>query len=510
MIVRSAAGSLRNDIAAIEEGFEVEELPEQQMVELDEQMTQLAGGAASAFEGLIEEGFQTEAELLMIPLLSISRESSQAPIGAALKSMGEAGSREFNVAMARWLSHRDTQLLLELGSKLNGSSVGDGAGAELGEIAVRLWSEADGENGKRAQDALGILGELKAEGAGIAGERLAAQIREAFDSAPPPTEPQPWRSRLDRLGAFEKQDLIPSGMAADLEAQAVSRSLAQVPAADEAEMATQLVDVLARATERSSKPNLQDSKEALDASPWISAHSPHAQHLRLLISLGLATDDQPPQSPYGVDELVELAQMHKLSAIPVLALWLERFRPQPDEAARVIEPYSVGRHRLPPSLERAIDAYSERLDAEGRFRLVRGFLHQPLEKGRLRPAVLRQLGITSADPEQMTDSITQRYTKATTNPERETALAIWEAFAPSSAKHRKRLIQEVFVPLCGLNVGGYELCRKYLSLCKRPPRGTKEEILSALNHAPDLRRLKKMRHRMKEVGLRPLPKIEGQ
>lgn len=509
LIVRSAAGSLRNDIAELEEDFKVEELPEQQMVELDERLTRLASGAASTFEGLIERGFQTEAELLMVPLLSISRESCQTPIGAALKSMEEAEGRELNVAMARWLSHRDTQLLLELGSKLNGSSVGDGAAAELGEIAARLWGETDGENSSRAGDALGLLGELKAEGADIAGERFVAQIQEEFDSAPPPTEPQPWRFRLDRLGAFEKQGLIAPGMAADLEAQAVNRSLAQVPAAEEAEMASQLVDVLAQAAVRASKPALQDSMEALDASPWVSAHSPYVQHLRLLISLGLATDDHPPQSPYAVDEFVELAQTHKLSAIPALALWLERFRPQPDEAARVIEPYSVGRYRLPPSLEKAINAYSEGLDAEGRFRLVRGFLHQPLEKGRLRPAVLRQLGIASADPEQITDSIVQRYTKATTNPERETALAIWEAFAPSSAKYRKRLIQEVFVPLCGLNVGGYELCRKYLVLCQRPPRGTKEQILAALNQAPDLRRLKKMRHRMKEVGLRPLPKIDG-
>jgi hypothetical protein len=68
------------------------------------------------------------------------------------------------------------------------------------------------------------------------------------------------------------------------------------------------------------------------------------------------------------------------------------------------------------------------------------------------------------------------------------------------------LIQKVFVPLCSMNVGGFELCRKYLDLCARPQRGTKDEIFDVIGAAPDAERLEKMRKRMKEVGLKPLPK----
>lgn len=75
--------------------------------------------------------------------------------------------------------------------------------------------------------------------------------------------------------------------------------------------------------------------------------------------------------------------------------------------------------------------YTVNLDAAGQFLMIQGLLQSPYSHGKPRPELLRQLGIEGADPEQVTVSIIERFKISRKNPEREAALSIWRAFAPT-------------------------------------------------------------------------------
>lgn len=505
-LLRATATSLREEIESIEAELATDELPEQRMVELAEQLDRLVAGTGSVSGDLVGARQQPEAETLLVPLLGAAgRDSSQSSIEEALDAVEQGTTREFNVALARWLSHRSTETFVRYAPKLDAGELDDGAAVELGEILGRLWREAEAGEVDATADAIAQMGQLCRRGAGIEVERLGAEVRASFEvSIVDQVAAEELRPRVERLENLVAENLLSDGEGADVLVEAATRALREpLPAGRAPTVGSALVELLDWAPFDASEERMEEALEALEASPWIEAQPPFAQILRLQVEAGMGRDGLP-ESPYDVDELADLAETHEADFVPGVALWLDRFEPEPTAAARVLRPYLDG--RLPTSLDAAVDAYSSNLDATGRFRLVEGMLQSPFSDGRPKPAILRRLGIEGADPEQVTVSIVDRFERSHSNPEREAALAVWRAFAPTGAKHRKQLVRRVFIPLCGKSVGGYELCRKYLDLCRRPPRGTKNELLDALGAAPDKKRLDKMRLRMKEVGLKPLPK----
>lgn len=505
-ILRAAATSLVDDIESIETELGTEELPEQQMVEKADQLDSLVGGTTTVFDSLVVAGQQGDGEMILTPLLGgVARESAQAAIAKALESIESAHTREFNVALARWLSNRPTATLLDHVAKLDASQLKDGAALELGEILARLWREADTEESPFARQGFERIGELHRSDAGASVERLAEEVKNAFEHfVTDEATANRQRTRIELLEMLVAEHLLTDQAGADVLVDWVNRALAEQPSpGEESGIASLLVEALEWAPGEASEPLLQSTKEALDSSPWIGAQPPFTQIIRLQIEAGLARSGLP-DSPYGVEELAELAAAHGAQFNPAVLLWLDRYGPDPGAVATVLQPFLD--RRLSSTLEGAVKRYTVDLDAAGQFLMIQGLLQSPYSQGKPRPELLRQLGIEGADPEQVTVSIIDRFKISRKNPEREAALSIWRAFAPTKSKYRKKLIQKVFVPLCSKNVGGYELCRKYLDLCARPPRGTKDEILDVIGAAPDAERLEKMRKRMKEVGLKPLPK----
>jgi hypothetical protein len=505
-LIRGAASSLGEDLSALEAELGEEELEEQRMVELSEQLTQLVAGVSAVSRALADTDYLPDAEGLLMPLLAnLHREAAQGEVESALDRIEQGRSREFCVALARWLSHRTTETLLEYGHKLNGDVLNDGAAPELEEITARLWREADDEESNDARSALELMGKLRSSGATIKGERLGKEARSAFES--PVADAvgiEHRRATIDLLDVVVAEGLLEDTVAADMLVNAVSRALTESPPPGlEQELAHQLVRMLEWAPEKAHESNLVEAREALTATPWIATQVPMAQTLNLQIEAGLSPA-KTTAVPLEIDELAELAENYRDDFIPAAELLLTRFRVGPAAAAKILNPYF--RRALPPGLARAVDTYTSRLDGAGRFRFLRGQLQQSYDRTKPRTHLLRQLGIETADPDQVTGAIVERFEKAHRNPEREAVLTIWRAFAPEKFKHRRQLIRRVFVPFCRRNVGGYEACRRNLDLCAPPPRGSKPEILNALAAAPDSDRLDMMRRRMKEVGLRPLPK----
>lgn len=505
-LLRAAAAYLAEIAEQIEVELSAEGVPELRIEERGEQLRQLVDGVSSAFDALIDADVQADAETLLLPLLEQAhRDSDRAAIERALARIEKADGREFNVALAKWLSHRPTATLLEHGRKLDGGKIGDSATAELGEIVARLWHEGVGEEDEAARTGLELISELRGSGAELASGRLGEAVRESFepavlDEAGVARE----RGKIDLLNLMVAEGLLGDSEAADVLVDAVTRGLAQeLPPGNEPALAELLVEMLEWAPDHAAPERLRATREALTSSPWITAQAPYFQTLRLQVEAGLGRGGTP-DPPFDVDELAEWTEAHRYAFAAGAALWLERFDPSPAAAAKVLQPYFTRALRKP--LAGAVSRYSQGLTSAGRFRLLRG----PLRRPRPNPRLLRQLGIEDADPERVTTAIVDRFMHARRNPEREAALKIWRSFSPHMLQHpgkyRIRLIREVFIPFCVMNIGGYEMSRRYLDLCKRPPRGTKEEILEALAKAPDPKRLEKMRKRMKGIGLRPLPK----
>ena len=158
---------------------------------------------------------------------------------------------------------------------------------------------------------------------------------------------------------------------------------------------------------------------------------------------------------------------HGSAFIPGVIVWLERFSPTPRQASNALRPLLQA--PLDSRFARALATFSRRQTPLGRYRLVGPLIEWPARRSSS-PRLLWRSAYGEHDP----DGSRKRSSKRSSAPpttEPEAVLRLWRTFEPEQAKHRRILIRKVFMPLCEHGVGGYELCRRYLNLCKEPPRG---------------------------------------
>lgn len=500
-LLDEAATSLRGDVGKLEELLSDDEIAQDRVDELVSELDEKVVGTLTVSRALLHRGQGERAEtLLSVALGCTRREPLQEPIEETLKLLERASSPALNAALARWLSYQPTTVLLRFGAKLDPVALGAGAEEELGEILARLWREADeGESGE-ARKALALLGRCCREGASARIKRLAEEARGSFAGEILDEAGIERRRRItELLRAVAGEELLSRREASDILVEAANRMLVEIAPSDQAGALTSLVEQSVEwAAWEASSGDLEATREALEQSPWLPSTSVGGAMVRLLVEAALAQDQERPESPFDPSEMSSLAEGHRHHFARGVALWLERFDPAPPAAAAVLRAYFP--KPLPSPLAESVEKYARRQRPAGRYQLVAGMIEWP---SRWRPQLrlLRQLGIQGADPEKVTARIVGRFERANNHRDRQDALVIWSAFAPRDARYRRRLITEVFIPLAGMGVGGYELCSRFLGLCREPPRGTKGPLIEALSQPPDRQRGKQMQKRMKEMGL---------
>ena len=306
------------------------------------------------------------------------------------------------------------------------------------------------------------------------------------------------RGRIALLEKVRGLDLIASEAAAGIILGFTEKTLASKPAQGQAAaVAAFLRECFVEYADHAPEERLASCQDALTDSAWIASHSPDLEIIRLRLAGGAAKSES--KSPYSAEEIEALVSEHGSAFIPGVIVWLERFSPTPRQASNALRPLLQA--PLDSRFARALATFSRRQTPLGRYRLVGPLIEWPARRSSS-PRLLLALGIRGADPDRVTEAIVKRYERSSNNREREAVLRLWRTFEPEQAKHRRILIRKVFMPLCEHGVGGYELCRRYLNLCKEPPRGTKAmlvEILSKGAPRPELAR--KMQRRRRDLGL---------
>jgi DNA-binding transcriptional ArsR family regulator len=499
-LIRSTAAELSATVDRLEARLKDETLDEAVGASTIQRLEEIVAGIVTTSQALNPEA-QEATEVLLAPLLrSVRRESLQAEIEAVLEKLQVARERNFNLALARWLSHRPTSTFTRLSPKLDPGALEQGARDELGEILARLWLEAVGGSAD-AREGIVRIAEIRRGGAAVGLARLEEEIRASFAGAVTNhAEAEQQQDRFALLRAVAKEDLIQPSLAADILLEAAERTLASSPGAEQgAEIAKLLQGEFAWAAPIASEARLQASREALASSPWIASFPPVSEILQLQVEAALSRGQKRPSSPFKSDAMLALAESHGTDFIPGIALWLQGFHPQPRYAIKVLAPY-LGTV-LSSALAAAVEAYREGLSPAGCYRMVHDQIASPPQHRRLNGKLLVQLGIQDADSEKVADAIVERFKHAHNETGRKDVMTIWRAFAPQDAKIRRKLIKEVFIPLSGEGTGAYELSRKNLDLCQPPPRGTKRELRKALAKSPNKESGRKMAKRMQEVGL---------
>jgi hypothetical protein len=503
-ILPATSTALKNDLEAIEGSLRDDEFVDEQIEQLEARLTRLVDGIAAASRELIERDDPADAEALFAPILSeVRRSSEQERISAALDAFERGQNPQFVTELARWLSHVPTEIFVRQSEKLDGKVLGGGARVELGEVLARLWHEATEEQLDIAERGFLQIGALHRDGAAIElarlGKEMEASLLNPLFNEEAVDQQRPRTALVQRLSEF---GLLDAGEAADLLLESVKVAMAEAPGVEAAALlASFLQEVVEWAAPRAAPGRVESTRAALDESTWLAEQSPQLETLHLQLAAAMASEARRAKSPYSSNQIKELVKAYGSSFVPGVILWLLAFRPPPDRVASSLWPMLV--QTMPPSLIEALRSYAEKLSPTGRFRLIERVARRPVISSRLERN-LQLLGIAEADPKLTTVLILKRFKEATANRHRESTLRVWRAFDPDAPAVRRKLINEVFIPIAKHGVGGYELARKYLSVAKDPPRGTKGKLLKALENKDRSRaQRRRMRKRVEEFGLKP-------
>jgi len=340
-LLTATADAIRDEIDDIESEFQTEELPEGRMVELTEELNVLVSGIGRVVRTLIESEEGQGAEVLLAPALERSlREDVQPTIEETLSAIERAEQREFNLVLARWLSHRPTDALARFGSKLNPAALQRGENAEIEEILARLWNEALTERGEEAKGALSILAGLRHEGANLSSRRLIEEAGLTLEN-PPETEEEVGtrEAALQVLRFLAQEGLLAPLQTSRLQLALVRSLLSQAPNVGiEDTVIHLLLEALYDGRRDASDEELEEVREGLANSPWAVGRSPLAETVELL-AVGALAQKEKRRSPFESKKMTELATEYQDQFERGAAAWLVDFRPKAVTAARVLAPF---------------------------------------------------------------------------------------------------------------------------------------------------------------------------
>lgn len=498
LLVSAAADALGVELDEISSEL-TEDIDDEAAGRLNGYLDELFTAVGSAAAGLYKAENPRSAEVLYSPVLQAKVGGRQSErIDASLRQLGPALTDGFNTALGKWLASQPSESFVRFADSISGRLLAENAVTELGQLAAQLWREGAEEDSSEASDGLAKLSALQEEGASIGLDRLTTEVERSFEETlADASQVERQETRLNLLDELLGRELIGADRAGEIVLAAAKRSLeAQPVEGDAPEIARLLQRMCLFGADKTSIEAAESILEALASSSWIETQRVVQATIRL--ALGATAEEDKPSPPFSPSEIADLARANPRGFIEGITIWLERFHPSPAAAARGLRP--VLGILMPKELVAPLAAYSEPLDPDERYLLIKDLIEPP-SSARFMSSSLQALGISGADPERVTKAIVKRYEEAPNNGKREGALEIWEAFEPRIDRDRRALITKVFIPLAGHGIGGFKLARKYLHLCKDPPRGTKGNLLKAIEEAPRRSLRRSMEKRVVEVGL---------
>ena len=329
-LAQAAAGALREQVGRSEALLSRDDIGQFSVDELTAELTRLVEGASTQSRYLLRAEDQESAEVLLTPILArVGGPFGLELIEAVLDDFSRGETVEFNIALARWLSHQATEVFVRFVPKLNGKLLLEHAVFQLGEVLARLWHEAGDEDSELAGRGIAQIGELAAEGVEVASKRIREEARGSLAGpVANQADVERRRTQIELLEQMAEAGLLSaSGVATEVTDFAGQMMRQAAPAGLEAALASLLAESLGRVVRDASADELEGILDALPFSAWLSEQSPYFETIQLQIEAALSSG-KISRSPFEPARIAELSEAHGEQFIPALALWLEKLPAQ--------------------------------------------------------------------------------------------------------------------------------------------------------------------------------------
>ncbi len=216
-------------------------------------------------------------------------------------------------------------------------------------------------------------------------------------------------------------------------------------------------------------------RAAAEASPWLP--SPARESLVIAVAAAIQTVDGEDTNPYGTAEVGALVDLHGTGFAAGLAAWIEHLAKTPGDVASAVHPL-VG-EPLPGDVAGAISQRAGGWDPSQRTELLEPSLRDAL---RVMPdnSFLGAAHYSEGDHEATAELLVDLYQRATNNGDRSGVLVLWEALGETADPVRRRLINDVAIPMAHQGKGALNLVLDHLSVALPPPRGTLQALRKTL------------------------------
>lgn len=423
------------------------------------------------------------AEVLWAVLLEIEARPARQEFSKHLSAIPPIASKRFALAVLNAAIKRpDSTAWLAL---LTSSSVEAAEAVEaLDQVLERLIGRAfSGEVGEAVAETEG--GEIVRLRGGLGPREQAGAFKlddmEGLEDA------------LEATAALEALDLVRSSERASAQADAVSSLLGKDAGGiqDTGEAARLVGEIALEVLTSGDDGALLDMWGALRSNTWLPEH----ERRRLLVrsSAALTIRGLSHDESITLSTLASYVEADPDSMAGPVAAWVVAHGGSDESIWGVIDLFHPS---LPAPVQSAITQAVQQRSGDEIFEICR----RAVESGPVDANLLRTLRFSSASEVKVADLLVDRYKRAGNNRGREEVLELWAALRPSDPGTRKRLIEEVLIPMAGRNAEALGMVLRDLDLARQPPQ-TKGKLRDALRQAgKDLDREKQVRKKLVEMG----------
>jgi hypothetical protein len=352
-------------------------------------------------------------------------------------------------------------------------------------LAVHIWKKVTGDEPPSEDDAAVALQALGrcAEHSSIQTD-IEAAVREALDSGF--TSDAGVASQdiyLQHARRFAEAGVLKRRALADIELNGVAQTLeSPVPAAPNIARGTVPAALMARMRDAAADASAEELRLVLQNAPdtaWLSAAE--RANVQLTMAAALREHDPATPSPLDIPELRELATSveSEASVDDTLSLWLSRFADRPDTAWQVVEP--LVDDELPPKTAGALGRFARSLDGADRFALIDQALQRTVDAP-VHSSFFEAARLSEVPAHKVAERLGQLFAAAPDETGWRAILNVWQQLSPTGEAARKRLIQEVYLPLIEKGDTGVDLALLYFGLVA-DVRGVRKSVTAALENA---------------------------
>lgn len=446
-----------------------------------------ADALAAAFDGVVAAKRSELGNELVKLMLAMNHENHRNTVSRRLSQLApieadnvimEVLSATHRRALSDWPNWLDP---------IDAEAVGNDQGLQeyIDSLACAWWNKVTADPPASASEAEeAVVALARCGGQASISNDVRARVRKALDepftTAEVIGQQRTALRHADRLVAAE---LLGERALADIRLNAAVQSLgaaiARTALAGITEISNAVMTLVEDAAAAASDEALRQVLEAAADTTWLS----DADRARVLLTAAAAlrSHDAEAPTPVATDQLRELgtSSADQTSTDTALALWLTNFAVDPSEVWQVLEP--LVEDELPPETRQALGHVAARLDNADRFSLIKRALDRVADEP-VHRSFLEAAHLSEVPAHKVADRLVDLFVEIEDADAQRRVMDIWQQLAPTGDTVRKRLVEQVYLPLIASGDDGLDLALSYFGLVA-PVKGVRKTVRAALRNA---------------------------